>query len=527
MRYAFLVLCGFVFVQLACTYGSESINANSNRVSGADLTASGTIVALITSPTGGGNHNLEVIRDNVFPPQGSTDSFQQYDTYTGVTSRANDWIGYTFSSVQTFGSVVFETGMQFNNGGWFSSVAVQVRQNSTWVNVSGSVISPTFGAHDGINYKTYTFNFPAVVGDGIRIYGVPGGTNKFISVGELRVYAAVVNCGSAGAGGTAGSSGSAGSAGTVAGAGGTVAGMGGSTSGSGGTVAGMGGSTAGSAGSIAGMGGSSAGSAGMGGSSAGTSGSSGMAGSGGFSGTAGSGGSFAGPYVRQIKSWALGDDNPAVSDLTFTQNVLSGSSIVVMVDDENFNGDPIGSGTPYPVYVTDSSNLAYTEILSLDDAADWDAVQVFLRKNITDGPINVHTQWTTNQWHAVVAIEIANVGTNPVVNSVGFTNVGVPQTTDLVTSGTLSLGNSPALIVGFAANFRDVAGDVGAPYAGTGFTPLSTMWNWNGKEGTSLNDSALLESMYSTNPGTIAAKFTASPSYQFNDTVSAIMVSFQ
>ena len=42
--------------------------------------------------------------------------------------------------------------------------------------------------NDGVNFETYWFNFPPIVGDGIRIDGTPGGSSTFISVGELRVY---------------------------------------------------------------------------------------------------------------------------------------------------------------------------------------------------------------------------------------------------------------------------------------------------------------------------------------------------
>jgi hypothetical protein len=118
---------------------------------------------------------------------GSTDDSQQYDTYTGV-ARAEDWIGYQFSSPQTFGSLTFQDGKQFSDGGWFVTLNVQVRQSGTWVNVPGVVATPTYAGHDGVNFETYKFAFPAITGDAIRIDGQPGGANTFISVGELRVY---------------------------------------------------------------------------------------------------------------------------------------------------------------------------------------------------------------------------------------------------------------------------------------------------------------------------------------------------
>jgi hypothetical protein len=151
-----------------------------------DITASGTAIALVTAPKGGGNKSLGVIKDGVFPPVGSTDSSQQYDTYTG-TSRTEDWIGYQFTAAQPFTQVVFQEGKQFADGGWFTNIKIQVRQSGTWVNVSGVTVTPAYAGANGVNYETFTFNFPATTGDAIRIDGAPGGGATFISVGELRV----------------------------------------------------------------------------------------------------------------------------------------------------------------------------------------------------------------------------------------------------------------------------------------------------------------------------------------------------
>jgi hypothetical protein len=157
---------------------------------GTDLTMGGTIIATVLSPTGGGNHNPEIIRDGVFPPVGSGDSSQQYDTYNGEV-RAEEFIGYQFSASQTFGKVVFQDGKQFGNGGWFNTLQLQVHQGGAWVNIGGVVATPAYKGNDNISFETYTFTFPPVSGDGIRLDGAPGGDTSatFISVGELRVYA--------------------------------------------------------------------------------------------------------------------------------------------------------------------------------------------------------------------------------------------------------------------------------------------------------------------------------------------------
>ena len=86
--------------------------------------------------------------------------------------------------------MVFQEGKHFADGGWFTTLTVQVRQAGTWVNVSNLSITPAYpGVNNGVNFETYTLQFTPISGDAIRIYGDPGGSADFISVGELEVYA--------------------------------------------------------------------------------------------------------------------------------------------------------------------------------------------------------------------------------------------------------------------------------------------------------------------------------------------------
>ena len=152
-------------------------------------TQDGQIIARVTSPTGGGNHDIEVIRDGNLPPVGSGDSSRQYDTHDGANSADNDWIGYEYSSDRTFDHIVFQEGRQFWNGGWFETLTVQVRQGGSWQSVSGLSISPDYPfADNDVSFEIYTLIFDEITGDAIRIFGAPGGSHDFISVAELAVY---------------------------------------------------------------------------------------------------------------------------------------------------------------------------------------------------------------------------------------------------------------------------------------------------------------------------------------------------
>ncbi len=102
--------------------GAQNVSFTGVATATTDYTASGTIIALITSPTGGGSRNLEVIRDGVMPPVGSTDYSLQYDTFNGGAPRPEDWIGYSFASNKSFNKLVFQEGGNFYDGGSFASL---------------------------------------------------------------------------------------------------------------------------------------------------------------------------------------------------------------------------------------------------------------------------------------------------------------------------------------------------------------------------------------------------------------------
>ncbi|MEM8607394.1 MAG: DUF4215 domain-containing protein [Myxococcota bacterium] len=159
---------------------------------GADLTDDGSIIASVLKW-------MVVIRDDDFAPVGSTDSSRQYDSWTGVSST-EAWVGYAYSVDQNFGRVVFQEGRHFGDGGWFETLTVQVRQGGVWTEVSGLTIDPPYPGNNGITFETFDMTFAPVVGDAIRIYGVPGGSADFISVGELEVYEPGVSTGTCGDG---------------------------------------------------------------------------------------------------------------------------------------------------------------------------------------------------------------------------------------------------------------------------------------------------------------------------------------
>jgi glucose/arabinose dehydrogenase len=164
-----------------------------------DVSAAGTIVARVFElspplPNGKGSKNVEVIRDGDFPPLDNTDAMRQFDTChtAGMVPDKGfyDWIGYTYPEPREFHAVIFQEGIHFSGwGGWWYSFAVQVRQNGVWKKVDPILVQPPYPGLFVPHFETFEMHFLPVVGDGIRLYGIPAGFLQFFSVGELRVLA--------------------------------------------------------------------------------------------------------------------------------------------------------------------------------------------------------------------------------------------------------------------------------------------------------------------------------------------------
>lgn len=228
-------------------------------------------------------------------------------------------------------------------------------------------------------------------------------------------------------------------------------------------------------------------------------------------------------YVRQAQQWAAGDDVPATSSLTFT--VLAGSSMLVYVQDAYL----ISPSAPVAPTISDTQSGSYTYLGYVTEAGYTDALHCFVRSNVASGSLTVTCNWNggSNQWHGFAVAEIAGVSASPTLTTVS-SNVYNPSGANAISSGNLSLGSSPALVVALCENYVNIGASAdGYPSAGTGFTSELTAWNWGGKEGTSYNNIAQLESRYYASPGTVAATFTPRTAGDQSDGFLTYAVAFQ
>jgi hypothetical protein len=113
---------------------------------------------------------------------------QSEDSWNGEAKREDFW-GYTWPRPYNLNSVEYTTGSIMSDGGWFETGAkIQVRQQGAWVDVRGACSSPSYPGPGAAANTTYVFGFNDTWGDGVRIVGRPGGSERFTSIAELDVF---------------------------------------------------------------------------------------------------------------------------------------------------------------------------------------------------------------------------------------------------------------------------------------------------------------------------------------------------
>lgn len=176
------------------------ISKTLSYIVGDNIAKMGKPVASVTPVGGGGNKDINVICDGICPNAGSGLITDQFDTFRLNAEAEDQWIGYTFPEEQEFDLIMFQEGMHFDNGGWFSNAAplkVQVEIDGAWKDVEYTCnppyISSNLRADFGAPFDKYYFilNKPSS-GTGIRLYGRAGGpsgiNSGFISCAEMEVY---------------------------------------------------------------------------------------------------------------------------------------------------------------------------------------------------------------------------------------------------------------------------------------------------------------------------------------------------
>ena len=167
-----------------------------------DVTAGGGILSALDelvppAPMGVGDPSGEVMRDGVYPPHDATTAGLQFDTFhvgPGLQPDKGplDWIGYEFPGEREFLALIYQEGFNLPFlGGWFETLAVEVRDAATgvWQPVTGLSSAPAYPGDLALSFETFHLRFDPVSGDAIRVVGAPGGPWRFVGAAERRVIA--------------------------------------------------------------------------------------------------------------------------------------------------------------------------------------------------------------------------------------------------------------------------------------------------------------------------------------------------
>jgi hypothetical protein len=117
------------------------------------------------------------------------------DSWTGEP-KSEDYWGYMWVVADEpyyFDHVVYYVGDMFPDGGWFTSLKVQYTEDGlVWKDVPIEKIMPPYDFSDNYfarkPFTRYDISIPTVKGTGIRIYGTPGGMNRYTIIAELEVF---------------------------------------------------------------------------------------------------------------------------------------------------------------------------------------------------------------------------------------------------------------------------------------------------------------------------------------------------
>lgn len=160
-----------------------------------NLAQVGDIICSNPTPAGGGNKDLNVIRDEKVAPIGANGlGPTQYDSFdgSGVTENVF-YMGYSFAEDTKVGKVCYQAGCTWATGGWFKngSLHLEALIGDEWVTVEllEDINYPNSNVQgDFIPNNIYIFKFNQITCKGIRIIGDAGGSEHFVSVSEIEVY---------------------------------------------------------------------------------------------------------------------------------------------------------------------------------------------------------------------------------------------------------------------------------------------------------------------------------------------------
>lgn len=147
-----------------------------------------TPICTVMTPTGKGNKDIGCICDGLSYARGNANTNVQYATIDADKNRDYVFIGLEFDEA-TLTGLIFNEGVKYPTGGWFETAPdVEVRVNGEWITAALAENSDVYSEdpENSVGGETFYFRFASPVAcTGVRVAGVPGGTEHFISVAEM------------------------------------------------------------------------------------------------------------------------------------------------------------------------------------------------------------------------------------------------------------------------------------------------------------------------------------------------------
>ena len=134
----------------------------------------------------------DMIFDGYIPYLSATGATKYQYEVKPASADADVWVGIRFDQAFAVHGLKFSEGKQNKKGGWFTETPkVEVLIDGVWTAVEAET-SPAYPGNSveaqGDAFQQYRFMFDEVVCEGVRLIGKAGGSNPYISVGELTPY---------------------------------------------------------------------------------------------------------------------------------------------------------------------------------------------------------------------------------------------------------------------------------------------------------------------------------------------------
>lgn len=152
----------------------------------------------VRHPTGGGARDPGVLLNETAHqlhgrPLADFDQNRTYNTYDGQNPASGlDWYAIELPERAVLNCIEMTMGLPYRDGGWWTSVWVEVWIDGGWQRVENLIVTPPYHFDDEGQerrpYETYVLTFDDIAVPAVRVIGRAGGIAQFTSLARLALY---------------------------------------------------------------------------------------------------------------------------------------------------------------------------------------------------------------------------------------------------------------------------------------------------------------------------------------------------